>query len=693
MADAEAGIKITGDATEFAKALAKAQADLQKTGEEGKKAFSIMDIAAGNFIAHFAEKGVEFLFDALKEGMSEAIKFIEEGVAASAKLEEGVTKLNYSFALAGQYTEGAGDRFKEFADQQEHLTNVSKGLIVQNASVIESLTKLDENGLQRVTKAALDFSAATGTDFSTASTLLSKAAEGNVEVFKRYGVTLENTGDRARDFEKAISTLESRFGGSAEAATKTFSGSIARLKNSIEDIGEALGELITKSPGLNGLIQGFVKVFDNLKKAIDENHGSIKDFIENGVDTFIKGFQAAGVVAFSLLKVMEVLHTTFGFLKFIITDLIALLILPFEGFVKLFGLIGEVTGQTNNAVTQFGETLEGLRKAIHGNAVETAKTTAANVDNYDRLGDALLGLSNKTSEILKKSVDEAREAGEQEKEAHLEKTNTKSQISLDAQAKDEQDLKDHLERTYALSEDVLGEEAALQEASEIDKLISEKKYFEAKEKLRKLDDKNEKESIFAVQKYEDLSQKEKLSNLKGTLGSIATLQQSSSSELFAIGKASALAIATIDGIEAVQKALASAPPPFNFALAALVGVAQAQNLSKIAGASPPTGAAEGALVAGGQYGVDTEPFMLSKGEIVAPAKNFDEVINGVASQRGLVPKDEDKTNELLQQLLDKPANMNFNFSVDYNNLQDDRYINELANQLRNAVQFRSARLA
>lgn len=66
-------------------------------------------------------------------------------------------------------------------------------------------------------------------------------------------------------------------------------------------------------------------------------------------------------------------------------------------------------------------------------------------------------------------------------------------------------------------------------------------------------------------------------------GSLATLQSSSNKKIAAIGKAAAITQATIDGVLAVQKALASAPPPYNYALAAAVGVAAAANVAKIAG--------------------------------------------------------------------------------------------------------------
>ncbi len=55
-----------------------------------------------------------------------------------------------------------------------------------------------------------------------------------------------------------------------------------------------------------------------------------------------------------------------------------------------------------------------------------------------------------------------------------------------------------------------------------------------------------------------------------------------------IAKATALADATIQGFLAVQRALASAPPPFNFILAGAVGIQTAANVAKIASTSLQT---------------------------------------------------------------------------------------------------------
>ena len=129
--------------------------------------------------------------------------------------------------------------------------------------------------------------------------------------------------------------------------------------------------------------------------------------------------------------------------------------------------------------------------------------------------------------------------------------------------------------------------------------------------------------------------------------------------------------------------MASAPPPFGFALAALVGAASAANLAKIASAKPPTGAFNGALVEGGSIFSDSQPFMLSKGEVVAPRKDFDDVVEGTARQRGFVKADEAQS---------QPQGQTLSINISGDVIGDDLFINNLVEKIRDAVQFRGASL-
>lgn len=136
------------------------------------------------------------------------------------------------------------------------------------------------------------------------------------------------------------------------------------------------------------------------------------------------------------------------------------------------------------------------------------------------------------------------------------------------------------------------------------------------ERLRQEDVLSEEEAAQARAEINARYHEQRLEGARSFFGNLATLSDSSNKTLAAIGKAAAIAQATIDGILAVQKALASAPPPFNFALAAAAGVAAAVNVSKIAGM------ADGGPVRGpGGPREDRVPVLLSNGEFVVNARD------------------------------------------------------------------------
>lgn len=137
--------------------------------------------------------------------------------------------------------------------------------------------------------------------------------------------------------------------------------------------------------------------------------------------------------------------------------------------------------------------------------------------------------------------------------------------------------------------------------------------------------------IVGFKSFEESTNQQRIANMKGTLGTISTLTSQNNSTLFAIGKAAAIANATIDGISAVQKALASAPPPFNFVLAALVGVATAANISKIASAKPPAKSAgsfaSGGIVGGTSYIGDRLSANVNSGEMILNRQQQNNLFN------------------------------------------------------------------
>jgi len=104
-------------------------------------------------------------------------------------------------------------------------------------------------------------------------------------------------------------------------------------------------------------------------------------------------------------------------------------------------------------------------------------------------------------------------------------------------------------------------------------------------------------------------------NQGDTFATIATLAGSNNKTLAAVGKAAALTQIAIDGPQAVTKALAAFPPPFNLAAASAVGAAVAAQAAKVVGVSFATGGfinGEGGATAG----PDNTMANLRRGEMV-----------------------------------------------------------------------------
>lgn len=75
----------------------------------------------------------------------------------------------------------------------------------------------------------------------------------------------------------------------------------------------------------------------------------------------------------------------------------------------------------------------------------------------------------------------------------------------------------------------------------------------------------------------------RLSNARDFFGQLSQLQNSKNREIAAVGKAAAVTTATIDAYVAINKALATLPPPFNIAMAGAIGATALANVASIVG--------------------------------------------------------------------------------------------------------------
>ena len=631
-------------------ATSKMDDAIEEFSKNSSKNVGFFETALATMTGFLAAEAVQQVLSFAKDALGVLTDALGEGYDAALKEETALKRLANSLALSGQYSAEAMKGLQEFTSQMEALTGIEDHAIASNLALLSSLTKLDAEGLQRAQKAALDMSVALGMDLDSATALVAKGIEGNVSMFKRYGIEIQEGSNKAENLANVLNKLEKSFGGAAEGAAQTFGGAVKNLHNAWGNLAEALATSVTK----NQTVISALNAITGALHAMTNSSGGLVSILSKGVSIAVI---TAGVLFEDFLRIIGV-----------VTDAAKVFYLGMQSVVLILNAVADTIRGTINSLSLFGQ---GVYALVTGNeelaqSIEKAKgsgkgfgevdwshtesTFSSMVDTVNSLGTfqstadkvqaamenvrfgseeitasiqnqavAIEGLSGKQKELYQAFAQGLADEGaaldsRYQYENDLRATNMEIELAQ---------LQEHDANKFAIMEEGLAaQQQAMQAFHEqqwldlqtayANKLITDTQYNEAKTALSQKQYLETKKLEADRTKLEQAEQKQREANLSSTLNTIATLSSSSSKELAAIGKAAAVTTATIDGIVAVQKALSSAPPPFNFALAALVGVAAAANVAKIAGVSLN----EGGTIAGRGANQDTVPASLTKGETV-----------------------------------------------------------------------------
>lgn len=260
------------------------------------------------------------------------------------------------------------------------------------------------------------------------------------------------------------------------------------------------------------------------------------------------------------------------------------------------------------------------------------KNRKQNEDNVTSL-EQLIKAMEFENDILKMSVEERtvalamRELEQRgikatsiEVEALIEKYRQLAKEKGDAAALEEYDFlnKQNEDDGVNTARDVASDIVGNRKNAEVE---SRKAAYKEIDRMRKLDVLSETEAAKAKKRIDNEYLNAKLSMTADILGQLSSLQNSKSKELRAVGKAAAIAEATINTYVAINNALRHIPPPFNIPFAAAIGVAGFANVASIAGLK------DGGRVSGpGGPRDDKVPIWASDGEFMvnaqAAAKNM-----------------------------------------------------------------------
>lgn len=603
-------------ANELSKALNDAISGSKKLGDT-------ISTAVGVFAGQAAIKGFNLLGDAI----SNTGEFLRDSVKAAQEQENALNRLSQSLRTTGEFSSQAVEDFAQFASQLQRTSVFGDEVVIGQIAIAKAFGATNEQAKQLV-QAAANLSATLGGTLEQNVELLGKSLGGIVSRnLKAVIPELQGLSREAITAGAAIDLVNQKFGGAAAAELNTYAGNTVSLANAFSDLQEELGAFVTQSETVGFFINVGKDLIQELTQAIVEYRTEQQ---------------------------------------------------------RTNGTLVETEGTLNNLSEQYARTREELEKYQNVIDADESKTLLQSLFSFDnaplareKVQQLTLELQKLDEQIVKaseqlKATQNAPAAGRREEipteqelnqlrqleaqktllvqQAELERQNlakqlqnTKNLNDLDREqaeiqrifefetAKREIETQFALEKAQTLNDQQLiaAETSRIQKEAELKAIQEGNKKIIAEEQLK---NKRAQDSIFFFRKFEDQSNKERISNLQSTFSTIATLSDSGNRTLAAIGKAAAISNATIDGFVAVNKALASAPPPVNYALAAAVGAATAANVAKIAGVKFQDGG-----IVGATRGPDNQIAAIRTGEMVLNAdqqKNLFDMINSGSTGSG-----------------------------------------------------------
>lgn len=177
-------------------------------------------------------------------GLRPFIGAIRESIKAASEQEDATHRMNTALKLQGFYSAEVSKRNTEFAASMQDVTRYGDDMIEKVIQKLVSTGDVLPSQIQRVTKATLDYAAATGRDLPTAANVVSKAMAGFTGELSRYGIFIDRTIPKNQKAAAALAELENRFGGSAQQDINTYSGRIAQMANNFNDLQESIGRIL-----------------------------------------------------------------------------------------------------------------------------------------------------------------------------------------------------------------------------------------------------------------------------------------------------------------------------------------------------------------------------------------------------------------------------------------------------------------
>jgi len=594
----------------------------------------------------------------------------------------------------------SAEEISKMSRELQDLTTFSDSAIQSGANLLLTFTNVGKETFPRATKAILDMSTAMGTGLKESAIQVGKALNDpilGVSALTRVGVqfteqqksqikVLTEANQVAEAQAIILAELEKQFGGAAEAAAKG-TGVFKQLANSIGNLSSAIGEVVFNK------IEPYIQKFNELVKRFRDSDSPFKSIIANvlvfgtAITGIIAGISSLGIALLAAKAGFVALGASGAIVIGALTAIAGGVALVVKNLDTIKNVITGVQASwelfTNFVKTTINDVLIAINKqkiAYRELGIAIAEATPGSLlDDFaerqkklvDDLIDENVRLRQDNKETAKsfkeiydaidaeKAVEKAREVNEalkeeraralgeefqqiaeanerklvQEDELKAIQQERKAQDAEIKLAEDELALQQEIEGNEAEKERLRQQLAELQEIRSEGLTTKEKKELDNASKLREAERKDKKYKIDEEKKFNEKT----IESAQTLATTLFKDNKKAQMALLLFNKAVALKDIAISTAKGVSKALGSAEPPRSWIMAAITAAKGAIQLAAVA--SQVVGARDGALVGDGSPNMargDRVPFMLERGELVVPRRNFDEVVSATARSRGFI---------------------------------------------------------
>lgn len=545
-------------------------------------------------------QGLSKIAGVAKLASAAIVGFVAASLVKFREQELAVNKLNQSMVQQGIYSKELSKEYQSMASELQKVTTFGDEATIAAISQLQAYL-----GQKKVTKeltaATQDFAAGMGIDLKNAADLIGKTLSSSTNALTRYGIEIDVNATKQEKMAQITKALNARFGGQAEAAADGM-GAVIQLKNAFGDFMEVVGAKI--APLIVMVSQKLTSLTESIQKP--------------------------GPALRTITGAFKIFGKTAVIVKAILTGLGQYIGTTLASYVN--GLAQLVQGNFKKAWKSMALGVEENTK----NMVETYRTAQEEMQQIDDMFSARKEQNRVKEEELLRASNERKRAIQEEHRALEEEQTLAANERRKALEEENRELKLE-ELAIRNEEDLIREEAHqqliqgqyarhLKKLSKIEKDHTksfEKRMAASRKKqeiIRAKEYEVRKKQMTDMQKFESMMQSEKARQLRGHLGVIAGMQQSHNKYLVEIGRAAALAQATMSIALGIARAWAF--PFIGPALAAVVAAAGAVQLATIAGVK----LAEGGIVPATVGGTNAVIGEGGRDEAVIPLEESDNMV-------------------------------------------------------------------